>query len=185
MIRMKTLKDLEFEIGLLEKCKYSPKSDFSIAQLLTTLALNIEMSISYESVEEESFFAKILSTFRYKKFSKQESWDTGLRYPTIPAQLPAEEGDSEALLRLKTSLTAFRLHSGPWSIHPLFGKLDKSEWEAFHVRLGEYLMNQVDIEGRDRFQFPSERQEGFKKKHHYNNKKKYYHKKKKAKGGER
>jgi hypothetical protein len=182
MSKIKNLKDIEFEISLLEKCKHSPKTDISVGTLLECLSVEIESCISYEEVKEDSFFGKIFNKMRWKKFNKSGSWDPSWKFPELSSKSEEVE-ETAAMLRLKTALTAFKLHSGPFAKHPLFGNLDKDEWEGIHVKVAEYIVDKIDVEGKDKFRNGSDKKY-FGKKKYYNNKKKFHNKKKKARDSE-
>jgi hypothetical protein len=119
---------------------------------------------------------------RWKKFNKSGSWDPSWKFPELSSKSEEVE-ETAAMLRLKTALTAFKLHSGPFAKHPLFGNLDKDEWEGIHVKVAEYIVDKIDVEGKDKFRNGSDKKY-FGKKKYYNNKKKFHNKKKKARDSE-
>ncbi|WCL47710.1 DUF1569 domain-containing protein [Leptospira sp. GIMC2001] len=178
MRKINTINDLEFECGLLEKCNHKTKSKISVSQLLNSVAEGIESSITGSSDKTDSFISKIIKNFKLKKFSSQASWDPKWKIHGVPTEF--SEGDwKDSLVRLKTSITAFKLHSGPFANHPDFGQLDKPSWEIVHLKVADYLLGQIEIEGREKFQQPSAANP--KNKKYYKNKK-FHHKKKKFKG---
>lgn len=168
MVLIKSWKDLEFELGLLEKNTHSSANHLSIGQILDLLSSVIEESMSYKEVENAGFFSNWISQFRLKKFMKEKSWTPKWKYPSIP-QHHTEIDEETALLRLKTAITAFRLHSGPFALHPVFGRLDKPSWESKHLKVATYMLNCINIENREKIKRPFPNN---KKRKYYNNKNK-------------
>jgi hypothetical protein len=149
MVIIKSWKDLEFEIGFMEKNNHSSKTHLSVGQILNCLSTEIEYSMSYVDLESQSFLKNWFSKYRLKKFEKESSWSPKWNFPEIPRQ-HEETDESDSLLRLKTAITAFRLHSGPFSHHPLFGKLEKLNWETIHLKVATYLIACIEMENREK-----------------------------------
>jgi hypothetical protein len=168
MVIIKSWKDLEFEIGFLEKNNHSSKNNLSVGQILDCLSTEIESSMSYTVEESQSFLKNWFSQFRLKKFEKENSWTPKWKFPELPKQ-HEEIDELGALLRLKTAITAFRLHSGPFSHHPLFGKLEKVNWETIHLKVATYLMACIEMENREKIK---KFNPNHKKQKYYNNKNK-------------
>lgn len=148
--KIKTWKDLEFEIRLFGKCNTKSLSYMSIGQILTSLSSEIESSISGDESPREGFFEKYRNRRRFNHFIRDGKWNTKWKFPKLP--LEHQNLDSEeCLLRLKTAMTAFRLHSGPFAKHPEFGILEKYQWENLHLKVADYLLSWVEWEGRENF----------------------------------
>lgn len=171
MESIKNWKDLEFEIGLFDKCKYNSKNNLSVGQILNCLSQEIEASISYDAVREENFYAKFRSRRKFKKFKTEETWDPKWNFPELP-KTHLETNALESILQLKTAMTAFRLHSGPFSNHPEFGGLDKLEWEMIHLRVARHLLGLIHLDGREKFNKQFHKKFSGKKKYYNNRNKK-------------
>lgn len=186
MNRIKNFKDLEFECNLIERNSANCKINLTSAQVLDCIAHGIEASILYNAEGQSSFLQKFWDKYFIKKFSEKDEWNNSWKLPKLPKT--KVEGDEKAsLLRLRTAITAFKLHTGPFSRHPAFGILDKPLWETIHIKVADHFLDQLEVDGRSKnprhtnnqTQNPSQGQNN----HYYNKKKRYSNNKKKFKGG--
>lgn len=182
MNRIKNFKDLEFECNLIERNSANSKINLTSAQVLDCIAHEIESSILYNAESQSSFLRKFWDKYFIKRFSEADNWNNSWKLPKIPKN--KIDGDEKAsLLRLRTAITAFKLHTGPFSRHPAFGILDKTVWETIHLKVADHFLDQLEVDGRSKNQRPAQSSSS-NNHHYYNNKKKRYsNNKKKFKGG--
>jgi hypothetical protein len=185
MNRIRSFKDLEFECNLIERNSATSKMKITSAQVLDCIAQGIESSILYNPENQSSFLQKIWDKFFLKKLAENESWNTAWKSPKIPKQKNDEADEKTSLLRLRTAITAFKLHSGPFSRHPAFGILDKNVWESIHLKVADYFLEQLEVDGRNKHPRPSNNTniEKTGQPHYHQKKKRYSNNKKKFKGG--
>ncbi len=143
---IKNWNDLEKEVRYLGKslCR-SLKEELSVGQILDCISEEIEESLMNPQKTEEGFLKSLWNRYRYKLFLKQKAWSPSWKFPPLP-QKRCEIPLQDSILRLKTAITGFKLHTGIFNKHPLFGKLNKDEWEAVHLKVASYFFSLIEVE---------------------------------------
>lgn len=172
-LKLKTIDDIERELSIIIACEKKQKADVSLTQVYDFLAESIELSIQrIGSTNKRNTINKLLGKYKFAKLISTGNYTKANQIPGFP---PKDLGDSDsALLRLKTSLTAFKLHSGPFAEHSVFGELDKKQWERIHGILGAFLFGYIQLYGDEKLRFAKEREQKKEKafadkKHHHHN----------------
>jgi hypothetical protein len=164
MNELKNLRDLEQEIQFLEKNFSTAKSNKPISEILFRLASGIEYSMQTKT-KPLGLFKKLFAAQRFKKFLSPANTNT--QDLLLSKEISGYDPDPKMeILRIKTALTAFKLHSGPFASHPIFGGLDKKDWELVHLKTAQTLLETIQVDGREKF----EKNHNFKKKKYYKNK---------------
>ncbi|MCG6146248.1 DUF1569 domain-containing protein [Leptospira bandrabouensis] len=171
-LKLKTIDDIERELSIIVVCEKKQKADITLSQVYDFLAESIELSIQrIGSATKRNTINKILGKYKFAKLLSKGSYTKANQIPGFPLK---DLGDAEsALLRLKTSLTAFKLHSGPFADHPVFGELDKKQWERIHGILAAFLFGYIQLYGDDKLRFAKDREQ--KKEKAFADKKQHQH----------
>ncbi|TGL55606.1 DUF1569 domain-containing protein [Leptospira kemamanensis] len=171
-LKLKTIDDIERELSIILTCEKKQKSDITLSQIFDFLAESIELSIQGISYNKKrSAVNKLLGKYKFAKLISTGNYTKANQIPGFP---PKDLGDSEAAqLRLKTSLTAFKLHSGPFAEHQVFGELDKKQWERVHSILATYLFGYIQLFGDEKLRFLKDREN--KKEKNFSEKKQHNH----------
>jgi len=163
--KLSNLNLVETELEIILACPRKPKTKLGIPQIFDFLAENIELSLQVEERKEElGFLQKILGRYKLKKvlsgngFQKQSQI---YNFPSSSGEFDPKVSES----RLKTAITAFRLHSGPFGDHRIYGTLDKPEWEKLHCYLCEFMFSLIVLENDEKIRFQKEKE--FKKEMHH------------------
>ncbi|MCW7490534.1 DUF1569 domain-containing protein [Leptospira meyeri] len=176
ILKLKTIDDIERELSIIVACEKKQKADISLSQIYDFLAESIELSIQrIGSTNKRNTINKLLGKYKFAKLISKGNYTKANQIPGFP---PKDLGDADsALLRLKTSLTAFKLHSGPFAEHSVFGELDKKQWERVHGILAIFLFGYIQLFGDEKLRFAKDREQRkekafSEKKHHQPQKKK-------------
>lgn len=176
ILKLKTIDDIERELSIIVACEKKQKADISLSQIYDFLAESIELSIQkIGSTNKRNTINKLLGKYKFAKLISKGNYTKTNQIPGFP---PKDLGDADsALLRLKTSLTAFKLHSGPFAEHSVFGELDKKQWERIHGILAVFLFGYIQLFGDEKLRFAKDREQRkektfSEKKHHHPQKKK-------------
>ncbi|EKJ85990.1 uncharacterized protein DUF1569 [Leptospira meyeri] len=176
ILKLKTIDDIERELSIIVACEKKQKADISLSQIYDFLAESIELSIQrIGSSNKRNTINKLLGKYKFAKLISKGNYTKANQIPGFP---PKDLGDADsALLRLKTSLTAFKLHSGPFAEHSVFGELDKKQWERVHGILAIFLFGYIQLFGDEKLRFAKDREQRkekafSEKKHHQPQKKK-------------
>ncbi|MGV3666060.1 MAG: DUF1569 domain-containing protein [Leptospira bouyouniensis] len=182
ILKLKTMDDIEKELSIILSCEKKQKSDITLSQIFDFLAESIELSIQgIGSTSKRSTINKLLGKYKFAKLISSGHYTKTNQIPGFP---PRDLGDPEsAQLRLKTSLTAFRLHSGPFADHPVFGDLDKKQWEKIHGILASFLFGYIQLFGDEKLRFAKDR-ESKKDRNLSDKKQNHHHQKKKEDRGD-
>ncbi|EMY59843.1 DUF1569 domain-containing protein [Leptospira terpstrae] len=158
ILKLKTIEDIDRELSIIIACEKKQKADISLSQVYDFLAESIELSIQrIGSTNKRNTINKLLGKYKYAKLLSKGNYTKANQIPGFP---PKDLGDADsALLRLKTSLTAFRLHSGPFAEHSVFGELDKKQWERIHAILAVFLFGYIQLYGDEKLRFAKEREQ--------------------------
>ncbi|TGL62506.1 DUF1569 domain-containing protein [Leptospira jelokensis] len=176
-LKLKTIDDIERELTIILACERKQKSDITLSQIFDFLAESIEVSIQGISYNKKrTTINKLLGKYKFAKLISTGNYTKANQIPGFP---PRDLGDAQAAeLRLKTSLTAFKLHSGPFAEHQVFGELDKKQWERVHSILATYLFGYIQLFGDEKLRFLKDRENkkdknfAEKKHHHHQGQKK-------------
>lgn len=157
-LKLKTIDDIERELSIIIACEKKQNADISLSQVYDFLAESIELSIQrIGSTNKRNTINKILGKYKFAKLLSKGSYTKANQIPGFP---PKDLGDPDsALLRLKTSLTAFKLHSGPFAEHSVFGELDKKQWERIHGILATFLFAYIQLYGDEKLRFAKDREQ--------------------------
>ncbi|TGK92845.1 DUF1569 domain-containing protein [Leptospira brenneri] len=171
-LKLKTIDDIERELSIIVACEKKQKADVTLTQVYDFLAESIELSIQRIGVaSKRSTVNKLLGKYKFAKLISKGAYTKASQIPGFPSK---DLGDTEsALLRLKTSLTAFKLHSGPFAEHSVFGELDKKQWERIHGILAMFLFGYIQLYGDEKLRFAKERE--LKKEKAFADKKHHHH----------
>jgi hypothetical protein len=145
-IEIKSIQDLEQELYIIQKCEIVQDQHWRIQDALDSISREIEGSIADEELDSSDGWAKnLLSKFLFRRALKNKN----LNLEKSPTQ-NTEEDTKYSQIRLKTAITAFKLHSGPFSLHPKFGKLNKSEWEKWIGYITSISLGNIQIIGDEK-----------------------------------
>ncbi|PJZ83344.1 DUF1569 domain-containing protein [Leptospira harrisiae] len=176
ILKLKTIDDIERELSIIVACEKKQKADISLSQVYDFLAESIELSIQrIGTTSKRNTINKLLGKYKFAKLISKGNYTKANQIPGFPSK---DLGDADsALLRLKTSLTAFKLHSGPFAEHSVFGELDKKQWERVHGILAVFLFGYIQLFGDEKLRFVKDREQRkeksfSEKKHHHPQKKK-------------
>jgi len=180
-LKLKTIDDIEKELSIIITCEKKQKSDITLSQIFDFLAESIELSIQGVGyTTKRTTVNKLLGKYKFAKLISTGHYTKANQIPGFP---PRDLGDPEsAQLRLKTSLTAFKLHSGPFADHPVFGELDKKQWEKIHGILSSFLFGYIQLFGDEKLRFAKDREN--KKERNFSEKKQNHHQRKNEDKGE-
>ncbi|MCG6142347.1 DUF1569 domain-containing protein [Leptospira bourretii] len=158
ILKLKTIDDIERELSIIVACEKKQKADISLSQIYDFLAESIELSIQrIGSTNKRNTINKLLGKYKFAKLISKGNYTKANQIPGFP---PKDLGDADsALLRLKTSLTAFKLHSGPFAEHSVFGELDKKQWERIHGILAVFLFGYIQLFGDEKLRFAKDREQ--------------------------
>ncbi|XDD48462.1 DUF1569 domain-containing protein [Leptospira sp. WS39.C2] len=157
ILKLKTIDDIEKELSIIISCEKKQKADITLSQIFDFLAESIELSIQGVGFKtKRSAVNKLLGKYKFAKLISKGHYTKTNQIPGFP---PKDLGDPDsAQLRLKTSLTAFKLHSGPFADHPVFGDLDKKQWEKIHGILASFLFSYIQLFGDEKLRFIKDRE---------------------------
>lgn len=179
VLKLKTIDDIERELSIIISCEKKQKSDITLSQVFDFLAESIELSIQGVGyTTKRTTINKLLGKYKFAKLISKGYYTKTNQIPGFPQK---DLGDVDsAQLRLKTALTAFKLHSGPFSEHPVFGELDKKQWEKIHGILASFLFGYIQLFGDEKLRFTREREN--KKERNFSDKKQHHNHQQKKKG---
>ncbi|GBF51905.1 four helix bundle metalloprotein [Leptospira ryugenii] len=151
--KYKSISDVEDELNIIISCNRKPKYDLSIYQIMNFIAEFIELSI--QSADQKRIFNtwhRIIGKYKFAKLMSSGFYSKASQVYGFPSK--AESGDEKsAEMRLRTALTAFKLHSGPFGSHPIYGDLDKKQWEKVISILSGFLFGYIHLEGDEKARF--------------------------------
>lgn len=156
--KMKTLDEVEKELTIILATDKKPKFDISITQVFDFLSESIESSIQNVTLlQKRSGLNKILGKYKLAKLFSKGSYSKVNQIPGFPPKF--DLGDPHAAeIRLKTAITAFKLHSGPFSEHVVFGELEKKQWEKIHSMLASFLFSYIELFGDEKIRYLKEKE---------------------------
>lgn len=199
--KIETISDLELELDIILSCNKRPKKQLSISQVFDFLAESIENSIQSESrTEELGFLQKIYAKYQLNKILSYGGFKKESQIQNFPG--PINDLDPKlSESRLKTAITAFKLHSGPFGAHSIYGQLEKDKWEKILSYLSFFLFSYIELENDEKIRFSKEKEakkerlfsekgknnhsDGSKQQTHHHNKNKHWKNKKKHPKGNR
>ncbi|WP_411821397.1 DUF1569 domain-containing protein [Leptospira sp. 'Mane'] len=157
-LKFKQLGDVENELGIILACDRKPKYDLTIFQIFDFVSAQIESSIqSATNSNHAGLFARFMGKYKFAKLLTSGSFTKANQIFGFPQK--KESGDEKiSETRLKTAITAFKLHSGPFGFHPVYGDLDKKQWEKFHSILAGFLFGYISLEGDEKIRFFKEKE---------------------------
>ncbi|TGN19704.1 DUF1569 domain-containing protein [Leptospira idonii] len=157
-IKLKQLKDVENELSIILACERKPKYDLSIFQILEFIAEAIETSIqSAGNKSSAGALKRFVGKYKLAKLLSKGAYTRASQINGFPTKMETGD-DKSAETRLKTALTAFKLHSGPFGAHPVYGDLDKKQWEKVHSILASFLFGYIKLEGDEKIRFIKEKE---------------------------
>ncbi|MDF3820305.1 DUF1569 domain-containing protein [Leptospira sp. 96542] len=157
-LKFKSIDEVEIELKIISACERKQKSDITLSQIFDFLAESIELSIQTAGDNSQrGTLNKILGKYKLAKLFSIGGISSVNQVPGFPPK--NDLGDENlALLRLKTALTAFKLHSGPFGLHLSYGVLDKKQWEKVHSYLAGFLFGYIKLFGDEKLRFQIERE---------------------------
>ncbi len=157
-IKLRNLDEVEKELNIITACKKSQKYDLTIYQIFDFLATSIETSIQSAGLKSAvGVWNKFVGKYKYAKLISSGTYTKANQIFGFPNKI--ETGDDKSSeIRLKTAITAFRLHSGPFGEHPIYGELDKKQWEREISILCGFLFGYLELEGDERLRFNKEKE---------------------------
>lgn len=156
--KIKNMDDVEKELSIILICDKKAKSDISITQIFDFLSESIEYSIQNNlEIQKRTGLNKILGKYKLAKLLSKGSYTKVNQIPGFPPKVDLGDFES-AELRLKTAITAFKLHSGPFGYHSVFGELEKKQWEKIHSMLAAFLFGYIDIFGDEKIRFQKDKE---------------------------
>ncbi len=152
-LKLRNISDVEDELNIIISCQHRPKYDLSIFQIFEFISSNIEYSIQNAgSKSSVGFWNRFVGKYKFAKLVSSGNYTKANQIMGFPNKV--ETGDlRSAETRLKTALTAFKLHSGPFGEHPVYGALDKKQWEKILSILSSFLFGYIELEGDEKLRY--------------------------------
>jgi hypothetical protein len=178
-LEIKSIQELEQELYIIQKCEIIADAEWNVQDALNGISREIEGSIADEEVvSNQSWAKKLLSKFLFKRAISNKNFSL-TKMGAIEAEDP-----NDSQIRLRTAITAFKLHSGPFALHPKYGKLNKSDWEKWIGYISTISLGNLKIVGDEGLRKAQEDRKIQKEKKHSNhslennrkNKKKHFRK---------
>ncbi len=152
-IKLKDISEVEAELGIITACNHRPKYDLTVFQIYEFISLSIESSIQNAgSKSAVGFWNKFLGRYKFAKLLSSGNYTRANQISGFPMKVEAGD-EKSAETRLKTALTAFKLHTGPFGEHPVYGDLDKKQWERVISILSSFLFSYIELEGDEKVRF--------------------------------
>jgi|JI10StandDraft_1071094.scaffolds.fasta_scaffold231197_2 hypothetical protein len=157
-IKLRNISEVEAELNIIISCQRKPKFDITIFQIFEFISTSIESSIQGAGLKSTvGFWNRFLGKYKFAKLISSGSYTKVNQISGFPTK--SESGDEKsAETRLKTALTAFKLHSGPFGEHPVYGDLDKKQWERVISLLSSYLFGYIQLEGDEKLRYLKEKE---------------------------
>ena len=131
-LRFKTFEEALVELEKLEQGPVDTTGNWSFFQILEHCAGAIDRNMGGQMGQPSGFLKIVKGKFGKWKVLRQGYIPSGITNPRVQPQ--RLEGDAKAAAaHLRESIRKFREYQGPLSQHPLFGKMNKAEWEKFHI----------------------------------------------------
>jgi hypothetical protein len=157
-LKLKNISEVEAELNIIISCQHKPKYDLSVFQVYEFIAASIESSIQNAGLKSSvGIWNKFLGRYKFAKLISSGSYTKASQIAGFPNRTETGE-EKSAETRLKTALTAFKLHSGPFGEHPIYGNLDKKQWERVISILSAFLFGYIDLEGDEKLRFFKEKE---------------------------
>ena len=138
-LKLKNISEVEAELNIIILSQHRPKYDLTVFQIFEFLSLNIESSIQSAGLKNTvGFWNRFLGKYKFAKLISSGNYSKANQISGFPSK-PEQGDEKSAETRLKTALTAFKLHSGPFGEHPVYGVLDKKQWERVLSLLSSFL----------------------------------------------
>ncbi|MDZ4726355.1 MAG: DUF1569 domain-containing protein [Leptospira sp.] len=156
--KLRTITDVEYELSIITSCQKRSKMDLSIFQIFDFIGSFIESSIQSAGLKSSvGIWNRFIGKYKFAKLMSIGVYTKATQINGFPNK--SESGDEKyAENRLKTALTAFKLHSGPFGEHPVYGELDKKQWERVISILSGFLFSYIELEGDEKLRFYKEKE---------------------------
>jgi hypothetical protein len=157
-LKLKNIAEVESELNIIISCQRRPKFDLTIYQIFEFIASNIEASIQNAGLKSSvGIWNTFLGKYKFAKLTASGLYTKANQIAGFPSKV--EAGDEKSgENRLKTALTAFKLHSGPFGGHPVYGDLDKKQWEKVISILSGFMFGYIELEGDEKLRFFKEKE---------------------------
>jgi len=152
-IKLNSIEEAEKELEIILGSNCKSKNSLAPEHIFDFLAESIENSIQeHDTNIDNGFFQKIYGKYRLNKVLRREGYKTESEIFGFPNKLQTID-PKLAETRLKTAITAFKLHSGPFSEHPVYGPLDKSIWDKVLGYLSEFMFGYLDLQNDEKLRY--------------------------------
>lgn len=158
--KLKTIPEVETEFNIIIECDKKSTNGLTIYQMYEFIASSIETSIQSAGLDSgRGLWNGFLGKYKLAKLLSKGTYTKSNQIFGFPSK--AESGDEKsAETRLKTAFTAFQLHSGPFGQHPVYGDLDKMQWEKIHSIVSGFLFSHIELRGDEKIRFFKEKEAG-------------------------
>jgi hypothetical protein len=128
-LRCRTIEDIRAELDRLSRGPVETTGKWSYYQILTHLTKAVEGSMKGLKRELPWWKKHLMGPLLYRIFILRGYIPRGIKGP--PADR-IEGNEAEALAQFRKALETFEKFEGPWSEHPIMGRLNKEQWANFH-----------------------------------------------------
>jgi hypothetical protein len=129
-LRCKNFEDIRAELARLEQGPVETTRKWSYFQMISHLAGAVEGSLKGLRREMPIWKRYFLGPYLAKLFAFRGYIPEGIK--GRPSER-IEGNEKDAVLQLRKALEDFEKSTGPYSDHPVLGRLNKKQWMIFHV----------------------------------------------------
>lgn len=109
-----------------------PTGNWDLAQVCKHLALAFSGSVMESPRQTPWLVRRIIGPIWRRRVFRAGRLADGI--PTPKGAVPKAGGDPQrAATQLARAIERFQTHDGPFSEHPMLGRLDREQWERFHL----------------------------------------------------